>query len=479
MSDQLTRILTEFEQINKVPRCSKNEKKISDWLCSWADEHKFQTKRDTFNNVLIRVPATPGNEDAQIVVLQGHMDMVCEKNEDTVHDFAHDPIRHILEDGWLHADGTTLGSDNGIALAMALAAATDPDLVHPPMELLFTVDEETGLTGANNLSPDFVDGKILINIDSEDEGVFTIGCAGGRDTRITLKPDMTPLDQDLSVYLLKVTGLSGGHSGVDIHKQKANAIQFLARALHTLKGRVRLLSIHGGTAHNAIPREARALIALSPDDLTEIRRSLDECAAFFVSEYAGTEGTVRVLLEPAEDESGMVMSEEFQTRLISMLLALPHGVNSMSRRISGLVESSSNLARIRFENNEISVQLSQRSSQMSILSALTARIEAIGNLAGASVKSGNGYPSWEPNFESDLLKRCQQVYLKKFGKEAKVEIIHAGLECGIIGSKYAGMDMISIGPTIESPHSPDERLNIASVEKVARFLDEVIYSFCH
>lgn len=472
-------ILDLFEEISAIPRCSKHEEKIGAFLQEWGKKHGLQVKTDKVGNVLIKVPASAGYEKSGAVVIQGHMDMVCEKTADSPHDFAKDPIRFVYDGEWLKADHTTLGADNGIALAMALTMALDKTVVHPPLELLFTVDEETGLTGANALQGDFIEGKILLNVDSEDEGVFTVGCAGGRDTHISLPLQYEDAPSGFVMARLKAGGMTGGHSGVNINEERANAIRVLVRALMQIKSEfdLRLADISGGTAHNAIPRDAWADIFIPRDNFKAIEKTAADLQGIFKREFKKTDPDLRISLELQPETMGKrPLNVADSAKICDLIIALPHGVAAMSTEIKGLVETSNNLANVKIANSKIEIVTSQRSSVMSRLHALTLRIEAIARLAGAQAVSGNGYPSWQPNLQSPLLARCKDVYRKLFGKEPHVEAIHAGLECGIIGDKKAGMDMISFGPTLKNPHSPDEKIHVESIGKIWDFLAELLKS---
>lgn len=472
-------ILEAFRQVSAIPRGSKNEAKIAQYLLDWARSHNFNAKKDNVNNVLIEVPGTAGYENSPVVVLQGHMDMVCEKTPDSPHDFTKDPIEIVYEGEWLHANKTTLGADNGIAIAMAMVLALDKEIVHPPLELLFTVDEEQGLVGANALEPGFLKGRILLNLDSEDEGVFTIGCAGGRDTHIQLKNRFKKLDETYKSFILKAGGMRGGHSGVNINEERANAIIILARTLHRIKSKspVFISSITGGTAHNAIPRDAECTFFILQNFETEANQIVKEMENIFKNEFKNTDADLFLKFEPVQLKRRKAMTGEDSAKKIDLLIALPHGVAAMSTEMKGLVETSNNLASIRTENNLTKIVTSQRSSIMSRLHALTYKVETIARLAGAEATSSKGYPAWQPNVNSPLLARMVNLYKELFGKEPVVESIHAGLECGIIGDKYPGMDMISFGPTIKNPHSPDEKIHIESISKVWKLLTAVLASF--
>jgi dipeptidase D len=474
MEDVIGKFLTIFKEISAIPRCSKHEEAISEWLCNWAQKHKFEYKQDIAGNVLIAVPATDGYEESPIVVLQGHTDMVCEKQPESDHDFSTDPICLIRNDNWLGADKTTLGADNGVAIALALMLVEEQK-PHPRLELLFTVDEETGLTGANQLQPDFLKGKILLNLDSEGEGKFTIGCAGGKHTIIHLPLEYDLASEGSSFMKIKVKGLLGGHSGVDINKYRGSAIKLLARSLYTLKKEFsfNIIDISGGTAHNAISREAECTICLYPDDQEKIEESIQSIKLTFKREYKEIEPGLDINIQSvaiAED----ILTEESTLQVIDLLMALPHGVAAMTHSIPGLVETSCNLAKISIDAKGFRVLTSIRSSVGSRLEGLCGRIMAISDLAGADVEESDGYPAWEPDTNSGLLKKCVSSYQSLFGIEPDVLIIHAGLECGLIGEKYPEMEMISFGPTIENAHSPRERLNLPSFQRTWEFLTVIL-----
>ncbi len=473
------RILDAFEQISQVPRPSKKEQKIAAWLLNWASENGLDARSDEALNVVIEVPASSGYEDSQTLVLQGHMDMVCEKTRASNHDFDNDPIELVYrDDGWLTADQTTLGADNGIAIAMALVAATDEHLGHPPLELLFTTDEETGLTGANALKPGFLKGRQLLNIDSEDEGIFTVGCSGGEDARLTLPFVANESLPGHTAFRLVSSGMSGGHSGIDIVEQRANAIKLLFRAIHLLvqTGDVRIASLNGGTTRNAIPRDAEAILLIPASDEARALSVVTELESKLKAEYASTDPGLTLTLTPGRDDH-KATSAVTTRQLIDTIIAHPDGVAAMSKDISGLVESSNNLATVNVENDQLVILSNHRSSNMDSLALLGECILSVARLAGAQGQTSGTYTSWKPNMDSRLLARCLNVYEKRFGRKPAVEAIHAGLECGIIGAKYPGMDMISFGPTIKNPHSPDERINIESIGKVWDFMVALFESY--
>ena len=473
------KILNAFEQISQVPRPSKKEEKIVAWLMNWAAGNGLEARTDEALNVLIKVPASAGFENSQTLVLQGHMDMVCEKAKGFSHDFDNDPIELIYtDDGWLTANQTTLGADNGIAIAMAMVAATDKSVRHPALELLFTTDEETGLTGATSLKPGFIQGKQLLNIDSEDEGVFTVGCAGGEDACIRL-PFITNENPDgYSAFKLVGGGMSGGHSGIDIIEERANAIKILFRCIHQISGKtdVRISSVSGGTARNAIPRDAEAVLLIPANDAGAAIACIEQLEQTLKSEYRKTDPNLSFTLTPVSGEFSAA-SADTTRRAIDTIFAYPDGVTAMSKDIEGLVETSNNLATVKLENGKLVILSNQRSSNMDSLALLCNRILSVARMAGAEGETNGGYPSWKPNMDSRLLARCVNVFEGRFGKKPVVEAIHAGLECGIIGAKYDGMDMISFGPTIKNPHSPDEKIEIESIGKTWDFMVALFESY--
>jgi dipeptidase D len=481
MDQNVSRILEFFQQINEIPRCSKNEEKIVLWLRQWAERERFPVKVDAAGNMVITAAPSAGYEHSPGIVIQGHVDMVCEKSPDSEHNFGEDPIRHVHEGDWLRADKTTLGADNGIAIAMAMAAATDAKVAHPQLELLFTVDEETGLNGAKLLEPGFVNGKILLNIDSETEGEFTVGCAGGRNTLVSRKLALTDLIGDSIFFSLKMQGLHGGHSGIDIHKQRANANKILARTLNQLieSCRIRLVSLKGGSAHNAIPRDAAAIFACDPSEAEVVAKIVGGFEKTVQTEYAAIEPLLAITLAPVDsglnDNRGL--SRQETREVINLILSVPHGVIGMSPDFEGLVETSNNLATVEIIDDSLQILTSQRSSVMSKMDEITTIINATAALAGADTQSDSEFSPWTPDMQSALLKRCKEVYQKVSGREPTIQSLHAGLECAIIGEKYEGMDMISFGPTMEDPHSPNERLFIPSIGRVWDFMAALLESY--
>lgn len=451
-----------FSEILKIPHCSKKEKPLGDYILGVAERTGHKARQDAAGNIVVKIPASAGHETAPIVVLQGHLDMVCEKNSDVTHDFTKDPIEALIEGDWVTANGTTLGADNGIGLAAALVLTEDESVKHGPLELLFTVDEETGLNGARELPPDFLEGRILLNLDSEEEGAFTISCAGGADSEIVL-----PLDRKDSTggtrLRIGLVGLRGGHSGIDIHAGRGNAVQLLARLLRSCDAPFELIDLEGGSKHNAIPREAFArVITDGKDKITEALNVLFEEIRL---EFKAVEKDVKLSIDETQEAVEKPLSAASKSAFLNLLIGLPHGVMAMSQEIPGLVETSNNLAIVKCKSAEATVLNSTRSSILSALEATRAKLASVAELAGAKIELMEGYPAWSPNLDSELLKTMKSIYKKHAGKEAEIMAIHAGLECGIIGDKFPGMDMISFGPELKNPHSPDERVHIGSVER--------------
>ncbi len=464
-----------FKEILNIPRPSKKEGKIIAYLLDFGKKHGLETLQDEVGNVLIRKPATSGMENKKWVALQSHIDMVCEKNSDKIHDFENDPIEAFIEDGWVTANGTTLGGDDGIGVATELAILDSHDIAHGPIECLFTVDEETGLTGAFGLQPGFLKSEILLNLDSEDEGQLFIGCAGGQDTLAWLPYRKEKVPEGYEALRLTVSGLKGGHSGDDINKGRANANQLLNRFLWTFKDRfdMRLSVFDGGNLRNAIAREAYAVVTVPRGKAEVVMAEVSAFEKIYRDEYHATEPNLRFSAEKTGLPEWVTANEDFD-KLSNALYACPHGVMAMSQDIPNFVETSTNLASVKFEENEILITTSQRSSVESEKQDVTNKVVSVFNLAGARSETSDGYPGWTPNPDSEIMKLTRDTYKKLFGTEPKVLAIHAGLECGLIGDKYPGMDMISFGPTLRGVHSPDEKLEIASVKKFWDLLLEVL-----
>jgi len=467
-----------FDRILQIPRASKNEEAMRRYVLSVAERHGLETRRDKAGNVVVVKPGTTGHESGPATVLQGHLDMVQEKNSDVAFDFSRDAIRPQRVGDYLTADGTTLGSDNGIGVAAMLALMeVDPeadDLAHGPLELLFTIDEETGLTGAAQLADDMLTGKRLVNLDSEEEGAVYVGCAGGLTVEISLPLEPAPVEGGATALEVKVGGFRGGHSGVDIHLQRGNAVQLLARALDAARtragaGSFRLASFAGGSAHNAIPREAAAVLVCADRDREAVADALQGEFAAIASEYRPVEPDARIEVAGTK-APGTAWDAAATARALGLVTALPHGVQAMSYDIPGLVETSCTVATASGASGRIEILVSVRSSTDSAKRALARKVASIARLAGAEAKEEGDYPGWKPNMGSELLRVVKQVQARELGSDPEVKAIHAGLETGIIGEKYPGMDMISFGPQIEFPHSPDERVRIPSVERFWRLL---------
>jgi len=453
-----------FDEIRKIPRSSGQEEAISNYVASIAQKLNLDYAKDKTGNVVIRKPASPGHENAKIIVLQSHLDMVCEKNSDKEFDFNKDAIQLKIDGDWLTADGTTLGADNGIGIATQLAILEDDSLVHGPIEALFTVDEERGLIGAMSIDPSWLKGRTMLNLDSEDIGLFSIGCAGGADSHLTLPLIRTEAkgDQLLEIHL---SGLRGGHSGVNIHEGRGNALKILNRLLYQVNKEipVEINCFDGGDKHNAIPREAIVKVVVNSGDVEALKEWFDKAIEEIRFEFKPVENDITLNITNG-DGVPKVLDEKSQKTLLSLLFALPHGPLAMSREIKDLVETSNNVASIKCHEDNAKAHCSSRSSNDAALKATLNKLAAIAQLAGAAIEQPPGYPGWMPNLDSEILKISMDTYKEQTGKEAKYEAIHAGLECGLIGEKFPGMDMISIGPTIQYPHSPEERVNISSVE---------------
>jgi dipeptidase D len=461
-----------FDEISKVPRPSKKEQKIVEYLIEFATKNSLEYRKDSVGNILISKPATKGREKVKTTVLQSHVDMVAEKDEGVDHDFENDPIVAYVEDGWVKAKGTTLGADCGIGMAAMLATLADKDIEHGALECLFTVDEETGLTGAKALDSNFFSGKILLNLDSEDDGELFIGCAGGIDTTIRLTYTTEPVPSDYVGFKLSIKGLLGGHSGDDINKGRPNAIKLLNRFLWrmSLIYDFRLSAYDGGNLRNAIPREASAILCVSSDLVAKIMENYSNFQKHLEHEYRHLEKNMQVEFVQVETPHH-VIDEVSQFDLLASLQACPSGVIAMSTRIDGLVETSTNLASVKFVNGcEALITTSQRSSLNSKLYDAVDTVKSLFSLTSARVTTSNAYPGWTPNTNSEILGITKRVYKKLFDEEPKVKAVHAGLECGLFLEKYPDLDMISFGPTIRDVHSPGEKLEIATVDKFWKLL---------
>lgn len=456
-----------FTEILKIPRPSKHEEKIAGYIVDFANSHKLEVHKDEIGNILIRKPATAGMEKVKSVVLQSHIDMVCEKNNDVEHDFFKDEIQaYIDDDGWVKAKGTTLGADDGIGIAAQLAILAADNIQHGPIECLFTIDEETGLTGAFGLKPDFLKSNILLNLDSEDEGELFIGCAGGKDTLIEMDFSKDNIDDNYKAFKVNVTGLTGGHSGDDIQKGRGNANKILNRLLWNCSDlfKIRISEFNGGNLRNAIAREAYAIIAVQKNYSENIISYVEEFNDIIRTEYKITEPKLKVSIHNT-DLPAFLIDKKTQDNLLNSIYACPHGVIAWSQEIPNFVETSTNLASVKTEEKTIKITTSQRSSVESAKKDIGDMVASTFRLTGANVVHTDGYPGWKPNPDSEIVRITEKLYKDIFKEEPKVLAIHAGLECGLIGDKYPEMDMISYGPTIKGAHSPDERLNIKTVEK--------------
>ncbi len=464
-----------FEELCKYPRPSRKEEKVAQYVVSVAKRNNLEYARDEFGNVIIKKPATSGKENLTPVVLQCHLDMVAEKNADVVHNFDKDPIQPYVDGDWVKAKGTTLGSDNGIGVASALALLESKDFEHGPLEALFTLDEETGLFGAQSLKPGFVKAKILLNLDSEEDGALYIGCAGGQNTYVKFRFNQNDVPANTVAFEIKVTGLKGGHSGLDINAGRGNAIKIMARLLHALnyKFGIRLAGINGGSKHNAIPRECFAVVRAAKKSSTDFQNFVARYNDVVKSELASVEPKLSVVAVESKSKT-KVMDKNTASRLIDSLYTVQNAVIKMSADIEGLVETSTNLAVVATKGNVVNVTLSQRSSVESEKLDIANIIAAHFKMAKADVKQADGYPGWKPDINSPVLSVLKNVYKNLYGNEPYIKAIHAGLECGIIKERYPDIDMISFGPTIIGAHSPDERVQISTVKKFWELLTNVL-----
>jgi len=465
-----------FGEITQIPRPSKKEEKIREYLLDVAQQYRLEAKTDQAGNVLICKPATFGYENHNKIILQSHMDMVCEKDGDVQHNFESDPIQTFIDGDWIKAKGTTLGADNGIGMAMMLAVLTSDNISHPALECLFTVDEETGLTGASAIEDHFLSGQILINLDSEDDGVIFIGCAGGIDTTINFPFIAEKSPNNYFSFSLTVKGLKGGHSGDDIDKRHGNAIKILNRFLWNVNKKLdlRIHTFRGGNLHNAIPREAEVVASVPFEDKEKLRVLLNEFIAEIEGELKEDEPALQILIS-SEEIPDQVLDKKSSDKLLNALYACPHGVKAFSRDMPNLVETSTNLASVRMqENNSFLIITSQRSSVESAKFDIAHQVESVFTLAQAQATHGEGYPGWKPNLNSEILQKAKVCYKNITGEEPKVRAIHAGLECGLFLKKYPYLDMISIGPQMYGVHSPNERLSISSTRKCWQWLLKIL-----
>lgn len=464
-----------FEEISNIPRGSGNEREISDYLVKFAKNLGLEVIQDEALNIIIKKPASKGYEDAPTVIIQGHMDMVCEKNIGTEHDFTKDPIKLVVKGDNIYAEGTTLGADDGIAVAYAMAILVDNSIEHPAIEVLLTTDEETGMTGAMAVSKENITGKILLNIDTEEEGYLLVSCAGGIRTKSTIKVNLEKIN-DEKVYVIKVRGLKGGHSGSDIDKWRGNANKILGRILKDLSKNIEfsLVSINGGSKNNAIPREGDAVVAVKASSINTLLSNIEEWDRTIKNELKAQDTDVCISIE----ESNSKVEEKFDVKstkqVVNLLYLYPNGVNTMSANIEGLTESSTNLGIVSTAGNEVTFDSAVRSSVPSLKDEIVERIKTLTELLDGEFTANAGYPAWEYKEESKIREICKNVYKRITGEEAKVYAIHAGVECGLFEERLGELDMISFGPDIRDAHTPEEHLSISSTQNVWEFLLEVL-----
>jgi dipeptidase D len=466
-----------FDRLAAIPRASTKEAAARDYVLSLVAKLGLESIQDDAGNLVIRKPARPGREGAPMALLQGHLDMVCEKNEGTVHDFDVDPIKMVRDGDWLKAAGTTLGSDNGVGVAAALAVMESNDIAHGPLEFLFTIDEESGLTGAAAFPGGLLKSKYFLNLDNEEKGTLCIGCSGGVKTTARRKVGLRSASAG-SAWRIKVSGLKGGHSGVDIHQGRGNALRIVGGVLQVLMDRlpIEIAEVNGGSAQNAIPREATALAVLTdPSRESELKSAVAVAEAGYKADLGGFDSGLQITVEKAE-RPGKVLEASDAKQTVALLASLHHGVLAMSPDVGGLVQTSTNLAIVSTKGDVVEIVTSQRSAIESSMLAAARMVATVCGLAGFEVEHGGKYPGWKPEPNSEIVKKLQEVHKKLFGEPAKLIAMHAGLECGVIGEKYPGMQMVSFGPRIVDPHSPNERVQISSVESFWNYLKLVLES---
>jgi dipeptidase D len=463
-----------FDRLAAIPRASTKEAAAREYVRALATKLGLESVQDNAGNLVIRKPARPGREGAPMALLQGHLDMVCEKNEGTVHDFDVDPIKVVRDGDWLKADGTTLGSDNGVGVAAALAVMESDDIEHGPLEFVFTIDEESGLTGAAEFPGGLLKSKYFLNLDNEEKGTLCIGCSGGIKTTARRKVKLHPASAG-SAWRIKVSGLKGGHSGVDIHEGRGNALRIMGGVLQVLLNRIpiEIAGVNGGSAQNAIPREAAALVVLDPARENELKSLVATAEAGYKTDLGGFDSGLQITVEKAERPAGVLDASDAK-QTVALLASLHHGVLAMSPDVAGLVQTSTNLATITTKGDVVEIVTSQRSAIESSMLAAARMIATVCGLAGFEVEHTGKYPGWKPEPNSEIVRKLQEVHKKLFGEPAKLIAMHAGLECGVIGEKYPGMQMVSFGPTIVGPHSPNERVQISSVESFWNYLKLVL-----
>jgi dipeptidase D len=463
-----------FDRLAAIPRASTKEAAARDYVRTLAAKSGLEAVQDDVGNLVVRKPARPGREGAPMALLQGHLDMVCEKNEGTVHNFDSDPIKVVRDGDWLKADGTTLGSDNGVGVAAALAVMESKDIAHGPLEFVFTIDEETGLTGAAAFPGGLLKSKYFLNLDNEEKGTICIGCSGGIKTIARRKISLRPAGAG-SAWRVKVSGLKGGHSGVDIHLGRGNALRIMGGVLQVLLDRlpIEIAEVNGGSAQNAIPREAAALVVVEPSREKQLKSLVATAESGYKTDLGGFDSGLQITVEKAE-RPGKVLDGTDAKQIVAVLASLHHGVLAMSPDVAGLVQTSTNLATVSTKGDVVEIVTSQRSAIESSMLAAARMVATVCGLAGFEVEHSGKYPGWKPEPNSEIVRKLQEVHKRLFGEPAKLIAMHAGLECGVIGEKYPGMEMVSFGPTIESPHSPNERVQISSVESFWKYLKLVL-----
>jgi len=464
-----------FYSLTQIPRPSKKEAQVIEFMKKFGEDLGLETIVDEVGNVIIRKPATEGMEDRKGIILQGHLDMVPQKNSDTDHDFEKDPIDAYVDGEWVTAKGTTLGADNGMGVAASMAVLEATDIAHGPVEALFTIDEETGMTGAENLKPGLLQGDILLNLDSEDEGELYIGCAGGVDTTALMDYTEEDVPENMIAFNVTVKGLKGGHSGLDINLGRGNANKIMNALLVTASEKfgLRLSELEGGSLRNAIPRESFATVLVPADKVEDFNKFVDEFTVIAKDEFADADPGLEIVVEETEAPA-KVMDAESQAKLFKAIAEAPNGVIAMSESVEGIVETSTNLAIVKVKDGKISVASLQRSLVDSDRDKIGEQMKKVFLDNGFNATNEGAYPGWKPNPDSVVLKEMKEIYNNKYGKVPEVKVIHAGLECGLLGSTYTNWDMISFGPTIRFPHSPDEKVNIATVQKFWDFLVETL-----
>ncbi len=466
-----------FDNITKYPRPSKKEEKIAAYVIEFANNLGYEVKKDALGNILITRPASQGYENKDGFCIQAHLDMVCEKNRDVEFDFDNDSIQTWIDGDWVKAKGTTLGADNGMGLAMGMAILAQKEFPMPKFELLCTLDEETGLTGALQLGTDLLTTKQFVNLDSEEDGHFTIGCAGGLNTRGIYKFDKVKSSENLQFFEVGIKGLRGGHPGIEINDGRACSLKIISYLLHKINSQIglELASIEGGNKHNAIPREAFAIIGIEKSKVEELNQLIANHKEELNKEWSSKEPNHLLVFEEAKSQE-VIIESKVKDNLLLSFMAMPHGVDRMSPDINGLVQTSTNFAVCKTENNTVEVLTSQRSLVESEKKIIGEQVKSVFMLGGAEVIVGDGYPAWEPNINSVLLEKAKKVFINQYGKEPVIETIHAGLECGLVGDKYPGMDMISFGPTLKEVHTPDEKIQISTVANCWKLLCGIIQS---